>query len=215
MNPKRQTTSGRRAQIHGLTAFAAGLLALSTVEQLPDPFFGELHGGASQLRPEVRRMFEWAHQMAVQAQSPVPDSFWRGHLQWSATNLAGGWWFSNNRYQVAAGEQNGRWFSWQLRTYSRGGKRVANRSPAEMEARIHATYARLGLRLGREYHVEKRFPSSPKDPSRLTIRMRNRTIAANIHSHMEATYDLRCDCIVDFSAKFSPSRFPNGQRRGK
>lgn len=93
MNPKRQTTSGRRAHIHGLTAFAAGLLALSTVEQLPDPFFGEFHGGASQLRPEVRRMFEWAHQMAVQAQSPVPDSFWRGHLQWSATNLAGGWGF--------------------------------------------------------------------------------------------------------------------------
>lgn len=215
MNSKSRTASGRRVQINGLTAFAAGLLALSAVEQLPDPVYGEILGGPSQLRPEVRRMFDWARQMAAQAESPIPDSFWSGHLRWFNTSLGGGWVFSNDRYQVVAGEQNGRWFSWQLRSYGTGGNRVANRTAAEMEARIHATYERLGLRLGREYDVEKRFPSSPQDPSRLTIRMRNRSMATHTHSAMQATYDLRCDCLVDFSANFSPSRFPDRQRRGK
>ena len=208
MNLKGQTTLRRQVQINGLKAIAIGILLISTFEPTPGQFPGEIYGNPGQLPREVRRMFDWARQMAAQAESPIPEAFWSGRLQWFNTSLAGGWGFSNDRYQVVAGEQNGRWFSWQLRNYRCGGKRVANRSATEMEARIHATYVRLGLRLGREYDVEKRFPSSPKDPSGLTIRMRNRSIATHTHSSMQATYDLRCDCIAMFQAYLPDDRRP-------
>lgn len=196
MNP-----STRRSFVFFLAVCGLVVIALA---QSRTPNYGK--GRRAQMSVEFQERFDWLRKMATQAKSPIPAAFWTGPVEWNQTSGPRSWHFSQNDWSIKVDESDGRYLSWDRQIPTRAPLKT-RRTDEYMEAQIHATYARLGLQLGRDYTVSRRHPIIPNGaPAGLNVTTSLKRRPDQVPRGMVAMYDLRCDCIARFRAHLPDDR---------